>query len=205
MYVQNQNLRCSCKHGRCRARLQTVFGSWVSRCIRISLRDVVQCIRSPPAPEAAFWGSCCGFCRTEIQEVTESFLMHLRWEHGFDLTKPRLSKTKTTSCTYSVWAAKYPSSSKKEKSCLFFFFPLRKLFSRAKSFCILPLKKGDPAFGAGLCQFLKEFVKLFSLRQFELGIKWCFEAIFHCYLRIVLWGSAKWRTTTDIFDNIGVL
>lgn len=39
MYVQTQNLRCSCKHRRCTATLQTVFGSWVSHCIRISLRD----------------------------------------------------------------------------------------------------------------------------------------------------------------------
>ena len=119
MYIQNQNLRCSCKHRRCMARLQTVFESWMSHCIRISLRDMMQCIRSPPAPEAAFWGSCGGFCRREIQEVTESFLVHLRWEHGFDLTKPRLSKTKTTSCMYSE--QQNTTAALRRKKVLFFF------------------------------------------------------------------------------------
>lgn len=61
----------------------------------------MQCIRSPPAPEVAFWGSCSGFCRTESQEMAENFLVFLRCKRGIDLMKPSLGKTKTTSCTYS--------------------------------------------------------------------------------------------------------
>lgn len=130
MYIQIQNLSCSSKHRHCPARLQTVFGSWVSHCSRISLRDVVQCIRSPPAPEAAFWGSCSGFCRLEIQEVTESFLVHLRWEHGFDLTKPCLSKTKTTSCTY--FEQQNTTAALRMKKVFVFFFPWENYFQGQK-------------------------------------------------------------------------
>lgn len=61
----------------------------------------MQCIRSPPVAEVAFWGSCSGFCRKESQEVTENSLMYLRCKRGIDLMKLSLGKTKTSSCTYS--------------------------------------------------------------------------------------------------------
>lgn len=131
MDIQNQNLRCSCKQRCCTARLQTTFERWVSHCIRIGLRDEVQCTKSCSAVEATLWGSCSGFCRAEVQMVTEIFLVRLRWKHGFDLTKPCLSKTKTTSCTYSDQVAKYHSSSKEGKS-LALFSPPKKIIYKGK-------------------------------------------------------------------------
>lgn len=132
--------------------------------------------------------------------------MHLRWKCSSDSTKPHLSKTEINSCTYLVGAVKYHISPKEEKIVVFFFyFPLRKLFLRAKSFCILPVRKGSTAFGTGLCLLLEEPVMPFSWRKFKVGIKCGFEAIFHHYLWAALQDYVKWRAATDFFGNIWVL
>lgn len=162
----------------------------------------MQCIRSPPAPEAAFWGRCSGFCRTEIQEVTESFLMHLRQEHGFDLTKPYLSKTKATS-SHTLFEQQNTTVALRRKTVLFFFYFFFLLWEnyfqgqKAFAYCLW----GKEIQHLELA-FVISWRSLWNLSAWESlsleskdGLRPSFTAI-----SAVLWGSAKWRTTTDIFE-----
>ena len=136
MYIQNQNLNCSCKHRSCTARLWTVFGSWLSHCIRISLRDLMQCIRSPPAPEAAFWGQLQWFLQNRDRRGDWELSCALEMQKWFWLYKatPRRNQDHFL---HVLSAAKYCSSCKEGKvGCFFgfFFFPWENYFQGQKAF-----------------------------------------------------------------------
>lgn len=127
----------------------------------------MQCIRSPPAPEAAFWGRCSGFCRTEIQEVTESFLMHLRQEHGFDLTKPYLSKTKATS-SHTLFEQQNTTVALRRKTVLFFFtffFSSEKIIFKGKKLLHIVSEERRSSIWSWPSSFLEGVCETFQLEK----------------------------------------
>lgn len=181
---------------------QPAFSLWMSHGITVSLRGAVRWIRSPPVPQAALWGSCSCFCRAEVRDVTVVFCT---WGGNAVLTlQSHISAKSRPLLAHTLFEQQNTTAALRRKKAVvffFFFFPLRKLFLRAKSFCILPVRKGSAAFGTGLCLLLEEPMTPFSVRKLKLGIKRGFQAIFHCYLWAALQDYVKWRTATDVFDN----
>lgn len=104
-------------------------GIWVSHCVRISWRDMMQHTRSPPAPEPPTEVSAVGFADRDSRGDTELFhavemQMVLTWPSHIS-TKPRPLLAHTLS-------SKYHSSYKEETSIGFFFSPWENCFQGQK-------------------------------------------------------------------------